>query len=242
MKKLSILSLTVLLLTNSYRAQARSQETKTITTETIMKKFLTTVPGDSVATDSPNTYNQLLARFEQADTTLTPWECAEIYYGFARQSNYKGLVGNGESEAHKLLQLGKYQEAFDQAKSILHECPTSLGAHEILLAVSDVCKLPPEETEPYRKRFRMLLQGIWTSGDGRTKETAFKILGIPDEYVILRVLNVTKTIRGESLDREGYLETKIKAEGIPDGKLYFDIKIPLEDRRQKLMKGRNKTE
>ena len=105
-----------------------------------MKKFLTTVPGDSVATDSPNTYNQLLARFEQADTTLTPWECAEIYYGFARQSNYKGLVGNGESEAHKLLQLGKYQEAFDQAKSILHECPTSLGAHEILLAVSDVCR------------------------------------------------------------------------------------------------------
>ena len=80
MKKLSILSLTVLLLTNSYRAQARSRETKIIATETIMKKFLTTVPGDSVATDSPNTYNQLLARFEQADTTLTPWECAEIYY------------------------------------------------------------------------------------------------------------------------------------------------------------------
>lgn len=206
------------------------------------KKTETVVATDpaAVSTEDPSAgtgvYDRLLERFVQADTTLTPQQCAEVYYGFALQPAYNGSEGYGERDAKDLLLLEKYREAFDQAKLILVECPVSLWAHEILLAAGGAQKLPQEELAPYWKRFGMLLQGIRTSGNGLSKETAFKVLGIPDEYVIMRVLGIKELVK-QMLIEGGYDQIEVGDDNIPGNKLYFDVNLALNLLRKKLMRN-----
>lgn len=230
------------LLTAGYQAQAGSGPKKTKKSKKIETVAATdsTCDAEANATVGSDAYDQLLARFTAADTTLSPLQCAEVYYGFARQPAYNGSEGYGESDAKSLLQLGKYREAFDQAKLILEECPVSLWAHEILLASGSAQQLPQEELAPYWKRFGMLLRGIRTSGNGLSRTTAFKVLGVPDEYVIMRVLGIQKPVK-QTLIEGGYDQIEVEDGNIPGSKLYFDVNLALDLLRKKMMRGEIET-
>lgn len=186
---------------------------------------------------SRSEYKQLLKRFESGDTTLTAEEGAKLYYGFAETFAYKGNEGYGEQEAKALFQANNYKGAFRAAKQILKECPVSFSAYEIIMFVDFACRdsqeVPKSETEPYMRRFFKLMEGVFSSGNGQTKETAMPVICVHDEYVIMKTLGLTKVNKQELVDQK-YDRMDIELQG-KQCVMWFDVTRSMDYARESMM-------
>ena len=193
----------------------------------------TPLQPDPAASLSDERYDELLGRLTALDSTLTPAECAELYYGFATRPEYTGSKGYGEDEVHKLVEQQKYEKVFEQARKILEKCPVSLQAYEQILFSGFKLGYSPEQMLPYNFRFGKLLSGIFTSGIGLTKETAVRVLAVRDEYVLMRMAFGAQQILGQSLEDMRYDVIKIDTSAVYPGKtIYFDVTLPMNQTRK----------
>lgn len=171
-------------------------------------------------------YARLCERFESGDTTLTPDQYATVYYGFATQSRYNGSFGYGEEDAMDLIEQDKPQEAL--CERILSKAPVSLQGHMTLLLAAGRAAIPPEQAYRYAIRFDGLLDAVFRSGDGRSVRTAFRVLSVADEYVVMQALGVESVLL-QSLVEEHYDRIEISgATGYEGDEIYFDVSLPLK--------------
>ena len=172
-------------------------------------------------------YARLCERFESGDTTLTPDQCATVYYGFAAQSRYNGSLGYGEEDAMALIEQDKPQEAFALCERILSKAPVSLQGHMTLLLAAGAA-VPPEQAYRYAIRFDGLLDAVFRSGDGRSVRTAFRVLSVADEYVVMQALGV-ESVLSQSLVEEHYDRIEISGATDYEGdEIYFDVSLPMK--------------
>ena len=173
-------------------------------------------------------YARLCERFESGDTTLTPDQCATVYYGFAAQSRYNGSLGYGEEDAMALIEQDKPQEAFALCERILSKAPVSLQGHMTLLLAAGRAAVPPEQAYRYAIRFDGLLDAVFRSGDGRSVRTAFRVLSVADEYVVMQALGV-ESVLSQSLVEEHYDRIEISGATDYEGdEIYFDVSLPMK--------------
>ena len=174
-------------------------------------------------------YARLCERFESGDTTLAPDQCGTVYYGFAAQSRYNGSLGYGEVDAMTLIeQQDKPQEAFALCERILNKAPVSLQGHMMLLLAAGRAAIPPEQACRYAIRFDGLLDAVFRSGDGRSVRTAFRVLSVADEYVVMQALGV-ESVLSQSLVEEHYDRIEISgATGYEGDEIYFDVSLPMK--------------
>ena len=171
---------------------------------------------------------RLCERFESGDTTLTSDQYATVYYGFAAQSRYNGSLGYGEVDAMTLIEQDKPQEAFALCERILSKAPVSLQGHMMLLLAAGRAAIPPEQAYRYAIRFDGLLDAVFRSGDGRSVRTAFRVLSVADEYVVMQALGV-ESVLSQSLVEEHYDRIEISgATGYKGDEIYFDVSLPMK--------------
>lgn len=186
---------------------------------------------------SKSEYKQLLKRFESGDTTLTAEEGAKLYYGFAETSAYKGNADYGVKQAKDLIQAKKYAEAFKAAKQVLKECPVSFSAYEVIMFVDYACRdtqeVPKSETVPYMRRFFKLMEGVFSTGDGQTNETAMPVICVQDEYIIMKTLGLTKVNEQELVDQK-YDRMDIELRG-KQCVMWFDVTRSMDYTRESMM-------
>lgn len=175
-------------------------------------------------------YPILLERFTSFDTTLTQDDYKHLYYGYVYTDMYNPY---GEHELtdsfFNLYYNQEYTKAIDVGEKILKDDPVNTTIIFKML----VCNHVLENIEMklnYVHQYYSLLSIIYNTGDGKSAETAFKVIKVSDEYEILKELGLKSN--GQALvgfcDR---LDIDQKSQKIEKGQkkikeLYFDVSLP----------------
>ncbi|MCR5553935.1 MAG: DUF4919 domain-containing protein [Bacteroidales bacterium] len=176
MKKLIIIAVLLLFTGLSLTAQKNSKSFLNIDYKE-MEKF---------AKNQPEDFTALIHRFNSGDTTLTDMEVAKIYYGsyFSADYSYK----EASSELRDLLKSKSYKSVLEQCKKELEKSPCSL---DLLLKAFICTSNLGESVALYSTQIEQIVGVIFSSGDGRTENTALKVLEVSDEYcIIYGILNL----------------------------------------------------
>lgn len=177
----------------------------------------------------PGYYDALEERLVADDPTLTLNDYVVLYYGmaFCRRGYALGTVSYN---IYKFRCDDKLREAYELGEEYLRKVPASV----ILLA--DHCstvgqlKRPQQEIDKYRRRFESMMAAIAASGDGRTPDTAFKVLDSTSEscvwsYLLAVDFSDTKT----DWDRKIIRYKVTPNEKYPYKDLYIDFNSPDRD-------------
>jgi hypothetical protein len=169
--------------------------------------------------------NSVLAEEHQA----IDFSAASAYFKELRESyakNQEGIISwTNDTEREELLKIYKSDpEKFLQAsKTWLEQCPVDAQVH--MMRASVLSKMGKfKDSIRHRNFFYGLMASIVNSGDGKTKETAFKVIAIEEEYTLLNFMGAE--MKSQSLQGNyDVMEVKLD-EG--DTTIYFDISTHLE--------------
>lgn len=170
-------------------------------------------------------YDDLLNKFFEGIAPMTKKELMLTYYGFALMPGYKPYLWL-ELE-NKIIQSNndrQFSSAKTLADSLVGMVPVSIIANEEL-SYSMGRTQDSLGAKFYRKQYEQLLDIVLNSGDGKTKESAYQVIGMKDIYVITqrKKMQVTKQKRIKSNNHIYEVLTvfyKYKKQ-----KIYFDITL-----------------
>ena len=181
--------------------------------------------------DKPTEYQDLFERFVSADTTLTLEEVAIVYYG----NRVKPLIypgGNPEARNYSVRKLNseeKWIEALEASDAKNLVVPTELRTQwdgtVAAYSIKDQWRLLP-----YFIRYRQLVNVIIASGDGKSTETAFKVVNVDDESVVMiQSLGITSIGTQALIYVNNVPFDKITAKaGDEERTIFFDITLWFE--------------
>lgn len=171
-------------------------------------------------------YPKLMERFTAADTTMTIEEKRHLYYGYINEDNYSpyGRSSYGDSLRAVLKKPNHSEEDISKVKefseSLLIEKPFDFNAMNYLLYAFETQK----DTINFNKtidKVNILLDALFSSGDGKEKETAFYVIETSHEYFLLNVLGYEFGGMQSLIKHYDYLEVTENESGIEG--LYFDV-------------------
>ncbi|MCD6660313.1 MAG: DUF4919 domain-containing protein [Lentimicrobium sp.] len=142
---------------------------------------------------SPTYYPALLNRLNQNDTSLSLRDYHLLYYGYVLQPEYKPA---GSSEYPKILsdllkkemlEKSDYETIVSQASALLSTSPFEI---EILDIYIQACRLTgnQELAGKLEIRFGRLIETIFSSGDGLSKQTPFYVITVQHQMDMIRAL------------------------------------------------------
>lgn len=187
---------------------------------------------------SENYYPKLLKRFKKLDSTLTFEQYKLLYYGFALQPEYI----DAQRDDYKMLEYVKLKDlegVKKEAKFMIYKNPFCLLAIYELSYVNYLADSTKPEWRLRRRQYNALRKVIIYSGDGQTKETAFKVLSPNDEYnIISDYFHIKKITAQTPLDKVDKFDIE-PSPTFPGKEIYFDISSHL-DRMEALEKSAKK--
>ena len=146
----------------------------------------------SAVTDSASQYYypNLLEKVKTNPVDITEEDCYYLYYGEVFQPNYNPIGGglsflrNPErKDFDRAAMNGNCKKVIKLGKIMLNRNPVDL----MVLLHTSICI---DEQKKYidddyiSQRYKNLLSAIFSTGDGRTKETAIKVISPEDDYVL----------------------------------------------------------
>lgn len=169
-------------------------------------------------------YDLLLTRFEQGDPTLSKEEVTQIYYGFPFTEEYNSFAFY--TKIDKAYAKNDFAVALPLIKQELKKNPVSLSL--LIKAVTCGLALKDPELQSFLDnaslRYQQIIQAILATGNGSSKETAYKVICVSDEYEI-----IFKPLQVKSIQQQTTLENKYDVFNVklPGGKakIFFDISI-----------------
>lgn len=162
-------------------------------------------------------YDKLLKRFNNNDTTLSDFEVLALLIGFTDKPKYKPYQDlDAEREIYNLNSKNKYNEALKIGLKFIKTHPLSVKAlFEIAYSFHMLNK--EDNARYYIYRGRAILNAMYFSGDGKSKETPIFALGPADgqEY-IYKFVGAKIGTMGSGSDNSGnfldILEAKLENE------------------------------
>lgn len=193
-------------------------------------------------TNHSEEFQQLMQRFEENDTSLTREDKAMVYYGYSFTPAYKGSMDEylpDFKEFNELIKNEQHEEAYEIGKNILKRNPVSLKLLFNMYGLAGKLEKDISEAKSYSYKYASLLYTIAFSGDGKTEETAFKVICINDEYQLMKVIFRVENIKGQSLINKCDLiefENCVNFEG---NQMYFDISRSIDQLREATAKEKS---
>lgn len=180
-------------------------------------------------------YPELLRRFEAADTTLTAEHMYYFYYGTATRPDYSPYKTSNYNALHKALEKEKPEkEDWENAAKAIDEQlksdPTNIRFHLYKHVVySNLYGSESEKTVDAFNQVGMLLSAVTSTGDGRSKGTAYHVICVTDEYGIMDVFGLSPKMqslvedKGQSYD---VMELQNNEYGLES--MYFNITVSMK--------------
>ena len=176
----------------------------------------------------PSEYSTLLARVKSSDLSI---DFKQLRFSYMESPERHQAKDTDEQKKAMFEALKKkdYAKALHNADVVLENEFVDLDAHRVM-------QIACQELQDERKaRFheavaRGLLKSILDSGDGKSAATAYVVISVHEEYIVLQVLGLRPS--GQSvvnLDGHSYdvLETK-KPDSGASVKLFFNVDIPFK--------------
>ncbi len=179
---------------------------------------------------SPFYYPKLFQKFLEGDSIMTIKEKRHLYYGFIFHKKYAPYGGNSyldsvtdlyRKEKHSPGDLKKIVRFAD---SVLNKKPFDLRAIYYQIYAYDQLG----DQNNFKKKvtqFNTLIEAILSSGDGLSKETAYYVICVSHEYVLLNILGFKFGGGQQLIEHYDYLKLADNEYGIEG--LYFDVSASL---------------
>ncbi len=133
-------------------------------------------------------YPKLLLRFAEGDSTMGPLHYYLIYFGLPFQPHYSPYAKANDELRKKFLERS-YLDALNEGQKIIAENPANVTATYYTFMA---CKKSGYEAEAalFKSRYFIFMEAILSSGDGKSRETAFVLNSVDDEYQVLAYLDL----------------------------------------------------
>ncbi|MDD3037254.1 MAG: DUF4919 domain-containing protein [Bacteroides sp.] len=155
-----------------------------------------------------------------------------MYYKYSFTPNYQGSMYDMSQEYQnfmKLINEKKYEETNNAGTELLKKNPVFLQTLYEMGALVYMQSKDQEKMRSYTKRYAALITTITASGDGKTEDTAFKVIYFNDEYQVLNKLFLMENMKQQSLtDNKCDLIEFDKCKYYEGTQMYFDISRSLD--------------
>jgi hypothetical protein len=189
---------------------------------------------------SASYYPKLMDRYEKGDTSLSLDEYRLLYFGYTFQPNYHPWWRSKQIDKLKLL-YAKDSLSFIDCDTIIHYASLSVADFPFdlrqisMLGYVYHLKGKDDIARQWVSRRNGILEAIFSSGDGGSCETGFRVICVDHEYEILKVLQFQS--RGQMLTDNSHCD-RLKLQDAPGGHkyIYFNIWRTMEVLSKKLKK------
>lgn len=174
-----------------------------------------------------NTYEALVERVKRGDQSV---DFLELRLAYAESPNYsKGTDTDRQKKAMTTALNGKdFASAIKNADIVLASNYVDMDAHYAeYIANNEIGKR--ELAEFHKFVLQGLLRSITSSGNGKTPETAYQVIEVHEEYVVLRFMGFGFPASQSYLHKNGHAYDEMTIEDPKtkqDEKIYFNVDIP----------------
>ena len=172
-------------------------------------------------------FDQITEIYKSDDPMLRTDDIALIYYGQAFKPEYRPGKDENEKALKKLYDEKKNTEVYNVAKRILEYNPVSLNALFSIYIASKELGKSEEECASYLKKYQSIIDMICSYGDGKSSESALRIITPDDQdYIIYGKLQIEDVI-SQRLDTETLCNIiTVKPSDKFQGRcVYFDLSL-----------------
>jgi hypothetical protein len=178
--------------------------------------------------DQPSEYATLLASLKAGNTSI---DYTRLRLSYMDSPERKAAKDTSNSEKAMFEELDKkgYPAALKDAEAVLESDYVNIDAHFVALVANQEMGAM-DKAEFHRTVFRGLINSIRNSGDGKSPETAWVVITVHEEYVILRVLGFRPS-QQSLLSQNGHSYDVMKVKNAEDGTeqtFYFNVDIPFK--------------
>ena len=172
-------------------------------------------------------YEKLMYKFKFDPTSMSDEEVKNLYYG-KKFSKYKtSFFDTDYFDFTKNFAQGNLKKAIISGEKYLEKDPTN---SEVLTYLEIAYRKKDKDSKNhvlYSLQSKTLLNCIMKSGDGKTKETAFKVNSVGEEYLIAGILG--KNIR--TFKRTSIMQNDGTIDGFSKGNeaIYFKVYESMEN-------------
>ena len=180
------------------------------------------VPGQ------PSEYASLLASLKAGNTAI---DYTRLRLSYMDSPEYKAAKDTSKSEHAMFEELDKkdYPAALKDAEAVLESNYANIDAHYVALVANREMGAT-DKAEFHRTVFRGLINSIRSSGDGKSMKTAWVVINVHEEYVMLRVLGFRPS-QQSLVNKDGHSYDVMKVKNAEDGTeqtFYFNVDIPFK--------------
>jgi len=199
----------------------------TLMSQLLVVVFLALAPISAQSRETGARYDDLLAKVKSGNLSVDFREMRLAYAGTSHYKPYGGGQAGIRDAMFAAMAAKDYAAAVENAEKVMADNYVDIDAHMIASIAYD--RLGKEKNAGFhRSVVRGLVASILDSGDGRTPETAYTVISIDEEYVILYILGLTMSrqadqhLNGHSYDKLDVSESKTGKQF----ELFFSIDVP----------------
>lgn len=132
-------------------------------------------------------FPKLKAKFNAFSSSFSLDDYFMLYYGYSIQPGFSGY-SNSNPDIAKLYEDNKYDDCINLSKKFISDHPTSIVSY-YYLANSYYSLKNYDLALKYLTPYYGFIYGIIATGDGMSKENAYIVTSVVDEYSILNFFN-----------------------------------------------------
>ena len=182
---------------------------------------------------APTTYSQLVERLKSGDRTV---DFTELRMAFTETDAYNGMMMGIYRQLWNPLNAKDFEGALKVVDAVLLRNYAEPNAH-MVASIAHAQLGRQMESQFHRFIADGLLRSIMSQGDGKTQETAYRVIDVSEEYAFFRAMNLTPRSQGAAAPKDGepivdtmtLIDNRTKEERV----LYFAV-----ENRQSLAKKR----
>jgi len=186
------------------------------------------VAAPLAVSDQPSEYATLLASLKAGKTDI---DYTRLRLSYMDSPEYKAAkdVSKSEDAMTEALNKKDYPAALKHAEAVLESNYVNIDAHFVAFVAHREMGAT-DKAEFHRTVFRGLVNSIRNSGDGKSPATAWVVINVHEEYVMLRVLGF-KPSQQSLVNQDGHSYDVMKVKNAEDGTeqtFYFNVDIPFK--------------
>ena len=192
---------------------------------------LLVLPLIAGAKESSSEYATLVSSLKAGNTNIDYTRLRMSYVDSPERKHVKD-VSAAEKAMFQALGAKDYAATLKNAETVLASEYVNLDAH-FAAYVANHEMGAADKAEFDKAVFRGLIDSIRGSGDGRSPQTAWVVISVHEEYVLLRVLGFKLSSQG-LVQKDGHFYDVMKVKSAEDGTeetFYFNTDIPMKDEK-----------
>jgi hypothetical protein len=180
------------------------------------------------AAQEPSEYAKLLESVKSGNTSI---DFARLRISYMDSPEYKAAKDTSDAEKAmgNALDAKDYPKALINAEKVLSGEFVNIDAHFVAYAAS--LELGDKDQAAFHLAvFRGLIDSIRKSGDGKSLATAWVVISVHEEYVLMRVLGYrlsSQSVMNKGGHNYDVMEVKSADDG-SDATFYFNVDIPFK--------------